>query len=883
MNWRLTIFVVVFLWLAFFCRPTAAQCIVDGAQTNQTIDGFGANVNHRSWNNDELKPVLDTMIAQGGFSIFRVVFDNTDWEVTNNTSQAAYNAIYGSARFEKLWDLVAYLNQKGITNGIMFNFQGPGPQWMSGEELDPGYEPQWAQMITSLLIYARNTRHLQFNLVAPDNEPDLGYSYEGIGASQTQYVTMLNQLALNLASNGLSDVRIMGPDLAFPSTNWMQQMMTSPLLMSNLAHFGVHSYLPNGQETTGIASFLASSPYPKSTFWMTEFNTQCTPCYQGVYDSTIYDWSFACTTAQDLLYHLANGASAAVAWEGYDSYYELESTPYLPAGEQASGWSFYGLFGVNDTNAAPRTYTARKSFYTMSEITAYVPPGSRRINISDSQNGQFMMLGFYHAPSGRVTIAGINGNNSAAAIPIVLTNLPAVASFALYYTDASTNLKQSATFLVTNGNFTATIPSNCVFALTGFDPAKIAVTVQVSGPTNGAQFAAPAAVPLAASASTTAGSISNVTFFNGATPIGACNHASWNMNWSNVMPGAYTVTASASDTIGHTTISAAVPFTVVGPPTQILLTPANAIVNPGGFQQFNATAVDALVTPLLLPATAWSAGGGVIDPGGWYLAGGATGGPFSIVASNGGVSGAATLTISNNVNIAPAGIGYIWYSLPTNTANTPQMEAPAINDGDTQTEIAVLTPFEAAVDLTNAFEAAGVIWPNTQAITNVVFINGTTIGANGTFGGGLQLQFSSDGSTWIPAGPQWTVTPAYTYNSSRTSPTQYVFSGPVTPALGVRCLGQVNNGHNHSGAVYATEVQAYAGVAPLPPLQVSYVKNVGVVISWATALTNYVLQTQPDLASPWTAVTNIPQYNGPQTSITLNRTNAPQFFRLCPQ
>ena len=43
---------------------------------------------------------------------------------------------------------------------------------MGGALLAPGYEDEWAEMIVSLLYYARNTRHLQFNLVAPDNEPD---------------------------------------------------------------------------------------------------------------------------------------------------------------------------------------------------------------------------------------------------------------------------------------------------------------------------------------------------------------------------------------------------------------------------------------------------------------------------------------------------------------------------------------------------------------------------------------------------------------------------------------------------------------------------------------------------------------------------------------
>src|ERR1700761_5779995 len=132
------------LWaLLLFAHVAKAQYTVNGSQLNQVIDGFGVNINQRSWNNDELKPVLNQMIDQGGFSIFRIVFDNSDWMPGNGTSQANFNAIYSSPRFVRLWNLVSYLNQKGISNGIMFSFQGPGPLWMGGSTLTSGYEPQW--------------------------------------------------------------------------------------------------------------------------------------------------------------------------------------------------------------------------------------------------------------------------------------------------------------------------------------------------------------------------------------------------------------------------------------------------------------------------------------------------------------------------------------------------------------------------------------------------------------------------------------------------------------------------------------------------------------------------------------------------------------------
>src|SRR5260221_99319 len=68
-------------------------------------------------------------------------------------------------------------------------------------------------------------------------------------------------------------------------------------------------------------------------------------------------------TADYLFTHLAKGASAGWVGEGYDSWYP----PHLD-------WSFGGLLAVENKNAFPKTYTPRKNFYTMAQITKFVRP-----------------------------------------------------------------------------------------------------------------------------------------------------------------------------------------------------------------------------------------------------------------------------------------------------------------------------------------------------------------------------------------------------------------------------------------------------------------------------------------------------------------------------
>jgi hypothetical protein len=82
--------------------------------------------------------------------------------------------------------------------------------------------------------------------------------------------------------------------------------------------------------------------------------------------------------------------------------------------------------------------------------------------------------------------------------------------------------------------------------------------------------------------------------------------------------------------------------------TSIVVSPATASVATGGSVQFGATAYDQFGQPMTAqPTVSWSAGGGgTIDASGRFTAGPAAGGPFTVTASNGGVTGAASVTVT---------------------------------------------------------------------------------------------------------------------------------------------------------------------------------------------------------------------------------------------
>jgi O-glycosyl hydrolase len=535
-------------------RLGAATVTIDGSQTFQLIDGFGANVNH--WNTNEIGPVLDALVDQAGLTIFRVLHDSVNWETSNDDTNPLvmnwdyYNSLYSNPDWERMWDTIAYLNQKGITNGITVNFMGLPPARLVTSPpsfLLPGLEPEWAEMIASAVVYARNTRHLQFSLLEPDNEPDMMSGVEHLHLTLNQQLASLHAMSQLLDAHGLSDIRFVGPDLGFTSNSWISAWLNDPALMAKVAHIGLHCYDDNfGGPSTGVYSLLQQSSYTNLTFWMTEYNQWCSSCEGGGCGDN--SWSFARGSVTYLLHHLANGASAGLVFTGCDTWMD-----YLNA------WSYWGLFAVDNPNASPKSFTPRKGFYTLSQVSKFVRPGSRRIGLSGSTS-PFTLLAFYHPVTGQLVVVGVNPG-FAAPLSASLVSLSPASTLDLYYTSSSVNLSSAGAVSVTNRLFATTIPADCVFTLVS----RPAVSVLLNNPPEGAILQAGAACCLQATPIAAAGTVSNVAFYAGGMKLGDAAVPPYALEWTNAPPGAFALRAWATNSLGNTASSPPVHVVVVGP------------------------------------------------------------------------------------------------------------------------------------------------------------------------------------------------------------------------------------------------------------------------------------------------------------------------------
>jgi hypothetical protein len=112
--------------------------------------------------------------------------------------------------------------------------------------------------------------------------------------------------------------------------------------------------------------------------------------------------------------------------------------------------------------------------------------------------------------------------------------------------------------------------------------------------------------------------------------------------------GSYAFQVTAKDQ-GNLTVTSSVTVTVNQTLTSIVVSPASATVATSATQQFTASARDQFATALTAqPAFTWSVtGGGTISSSGLFTAGTSAGGPFTVSAASGGVSGTGTVTVSS--------------------------------------------------------------------------------------------------------------------------------------------------------------------------------------------------------------------------------------------
>ena len=95
----------------------------------------------------------------------------------------------------------------------------------------------------------------------------------------------------------------------------------------------------------------------------------------------------------------------------------------------------------------------------------------------------------------------------------------------------------------------------------------------ITNPTAGQIFHTPTSMVLAATATSTTGTVTGVSYFDNGVLVGAATQSPYSYSWSNIPGGTHTITATATDSAGNTLPSALVRITVEALPVVTLTSP----------------------------------------------------------------------------------------------------------------------------------------------------------------------------------------------------------------------------------------------------------------------------------------------------------------------
>jgi hypothetical protein len=185
----------------------------------------------------------------------------------------------------------------------------------------------------------------------------------------------------------------------------------------------------------------------------------------------------------------------------------------------------------------------------------FTAPASVAINVSATSCNAISKIDFYNGST-------LIGTDTSSPYSFAWNNV-AAGSYTL-----------TARLTDSQGNVLTTTTVN--ITVNGSNPAP---TVSITAPANNATFIAPATINITANASdTTPGTVSSVSFYNGAALLGTDTSSPYSFSWTNVATGPYSITARATDNQGAIGNSSVITVVVNGsntPPTTSITSPAN--------------------------------------------------------------------------------------------------------------------------------------------------------------------------------------------------------------------------------------------------------------------------------------------------------------------
>lgn len=463
--------------LALFCSGVRAASApvriqVHPEQRFQSIDGFGVNFNG-TYFRDEQKPMIDMLVKDLGATIFRLdPYGNTNWEAKNDDADPNhmnpeyYNDRYSTGYFESSWKAARYMNSLGIKPFLTLS--GITPEWMNDTisrpvkhkvcsmpeilakrgdvrpyHLNPAMYDEFAETVVSMLVYARQKAHVDFEYFSPFNETDC-FPIEGPRIDPDEAPKVLDAVVKRMRGEGLADVRLVVADQSNSANDYLTPILADEDLMKSVSVLSLHSYgKPAGAVAPSFSS-IQSGKHPEMRVWLTEYGD-----LGAAEQSFENEWKKQSLLAtRRALQALNEGARASLFWDAFDNYHEHDRE-----------MTHYGLIRNDDHH-----YSPKKRYYAAKQLYRFVPPGAQRIGASAEGEG-LTVSAFQDGPTGRLILVGVKEGGSNAVE--ISTGEGESRAWDVYLTTRDLNCVKAGTIHSAGSVVRVQMPDEAVFTLVG--------------------------------------------------------------------------------------------------------------------------------------------------------------------------------------------------------------------------------------------------------------------------------------------------------------------------------------------------------------------------------------------------------------------------------
>src|SRR5215469_12170274 len=436
----------------------ASAATINGAQTFQTITGFGASegfgqattiMGASSATQQQALKYLFSTSGGAGLTILRneISADSGDTiepnapssptatptyvplsSIGNDQGQLsmaqAIKATYNVTNvFADAWTAPAFMktNDSAINGGTLCGVSGASCSSGNWEQAYANYLKQYAADYSAAGV--------PLTYIGPENEANLGPSYDGMIMSPAQTAQFLDVLGPTMASSGLStQVECCATEGWDYAQQYAAAIEADPTALADTAVFTSHGYTP--APTSPLSGW--SKPA-----WQTEWSTfeSWDPAWDDGTDASGMTWA----------QHIHQGLTGAnlnvfLYWWG--------STTPSENGDNE------GLIQINGS-----TVQTSGRLWAFANYSRYIHPGAVRIAATSSNSG--VDISALKNTDGTVAIVALNTGTSADPITYSLsgTGTPNGATVTPYLTNSANNVAAQAATSVSGGSFSASIPA----------------------------------------------------------------------------------------------------------------------------------------------------------------------------------------------------------------------------------------------------------------------------------------------------------------------------------------------------------------------------------------------------------------------------------------